>query len=354
VNSPLLTIISCLAIITVIVVSHEFGHFIIAKINGIRVSEFTIGVGPAIFRKKGKVTDFVIRILPFGGACIFAGLDGEPVEDSDGFGKGFRDAPVWSRIATVLAGPFFNILLALLLAAPLVWTYGADEPVIAAITEGLPAEAAGMQAGDEILKVDGHRVHLWREIMIRSMMNEGQDVEIVYRHDGQTYTVTITPAWSEADGRYFIGFAGGSYDIDCRNLKLIPYSWFEVRYWLDATIQGLKYMVNGHMSLDNLAGPVGVANVVDDTIEETVQYGWFTVFMNMLNLAVLLSVNLGIMNLLPVPALDGGKMLFLIYEVVSGKKLPPEKEGLINMIGIVLLVILMVVVLFNDVSRFFR
>lgn len=353
-KSPVLTIVSFLIIFMVVVVSHEFGHYIIARINGIRVNEFTIGFGPALFKKKGRVTEFVIRLFPFGGACIFDGMDGEPTQESDGFNKGFNEAPVWGRISTVLAGPVFNVILAFFLALPLVWVYGADLPNVVVAYEGYPAYEAGIREGDRVIKVDGHRVHLWREVIIRSLMNSGEPMDIVWEHEGQRYSSTITPAWSEEDQRYYIGFSGGTDIISCKNLNLIPYSWYEVRYWLDATIQSLKHMVTGHAKLDDLAGPVGVANVIDETIEDTQQYGGFTVFMNMVNLAVLLSVNLGIMNLLPIPALDGGRLLFLLFEAVSGRRVPPEKEGFVHMIGIILLLVLMVVVMFNDIGRFFR
>lgn len=367
-NSPVLTIVSFILIFTVVVVSHEFGHYLIARLNGIKVNEFSIGMGPALFKKKGKMTTFVIRLLPIGGACIFEGEDGVialPAEE-DGTdpqtaemkksleAKNFNDAPVWSRIASVFAGPVFNIILAYLLALFIVWFCGADLTTVGSVMEGYPAEAAGIQAGDVITKIDGHATHLWREVMVYSYMNDGKEMKIEYSRDGQKYTTSLTPKYSEEDGRRFIGFSGGADYIKCNNLRVFKYSWYEVRYWLVATVESLKYMVTGHAKLDDLAGPVGVANIIDDTIEETAPMGGFTVLLNMMNIAVLLSVNLGVLNLLPIPALDGGRLLFLIFEAVSGRKLPPEKEGIVHLIGFVLLMILMIVVLFNDIGRFFR
>lgn len=366
-HSPLLTIISFILIFTVVVVSHEFGHYLIARLNGIKVNEFSIGMGPAIFRKKGKMTTFVIRLLPIGGACIFEGEDGnvslpeEGKEDAQHAeikksleAKNFNDAPVWSRIASVFAGPIFNIILAYLLALFIVWFCGADLTTVGSVMEGYPAEAAGIQAGDRITKIDGHTTHLWREVMIYSYMNDGSDMTIEYSRNGEKFTTTLTPRYSQEEGRYYIGFSGGADYIKCSNLRVFKYSWFEVRYWLVATVESLKYMVTGHAKLDDLAGPVGVANIIDDTIEETKPLGAFTVLLNMMNIAVLLSVNLGVLNLLPVPALDGGRLIFLFIEAISGRKLPPEKEGLVHLIGFVLLMILMIVVLFNDIGRFFR
>ncbi|MCR4584483.1 MAG: RIP metalloprotease RseP [Lachnospiraceae bacterium] len=358
-NSPILTIVSFLIIFTVVVVSHEFGHFLIARLNGIKVVEFTIGMGPALFRKKGKHTEFVLRALPFGGACIFEGEDGNIREaevdiKDDTAGRNFNDAPVWGRIAAVLAGPVFNIILAYLLSLFMVWFSGADLPVVHSIMEGFPAEEAGLKEGDVITSINHSHVYVWREVVLKSFLNHGESLEIEYERGGEKFVTVLTPKYDEAEGRYYIGFSGGSDYVKCNNLKVFKYSAIEVRYWLVATVDSIKYMFGGHGKLDDLAGPVGVANVIDDTIEQTIPYGAMTVLLNMFNIAVLLSVNLGVINLLPVPALDGGRLLFLIFEAVSGRKIPPEKEGFVHMIGFVLLMILMVVVLFNDITRFFR
>ncbi len=358
-NSPILTIISFLIIFTIVVVSHEFGHFLIARLNGIKVVEFTIGMGPALFRKKGKHTEFVIRLLPFGGACIFEGEDGNIREAEvdvadDTAGKNFNDAPVWGRIAAVLAGPVFNIILAYLLSLFMVWFSGADFPVVRSIMDDYPAQEAGLEEGDVITAINHRKVYVWREVVLKSFLNLGEQLEIEYERDGQKFATVLNPKYDEVDQRFYIGFSGGSDYIKCNNLKVFKYSAVEVRYWLLATVDSIKYMFGGHGKLDDLAGPVGVANVIDETIEETIPYGAMTVLLNMFNIAVLLSVNLGVVNLLPIPALDGGRLLFLIFEAVSGRKIPPEKEGFVHMIGFVLLMILMVVILFNDITRFFR
>ena len=337
----IISILIFLIIFSVIVISHEFGHYAIARRNGIRVIEFDIGMGPVLYRKKGEETDLCIRLLPIGGACIFEGLTdtgmdvSENEEDNtelkqDNAPKpgSFNAAPVWARIAAVFAGPLFNVILAFFLGLFIVWVCGSDLPTVAKIAEGLPAEAAGIQAGDEIISIDGHRTYIWRDIMVRSALNTGAPMKIVYERNGERFETVINPAWSETDKRYYIGFSGGAEHVDCRNLKVFKYSWFEVRYWLDATIQSLKYMVTGHATADDLSGPVGIANVIDDTIEDTKKDGAFWVVVNMVNIALLLSVNLGVMNLLPLPALD--------------------------MIGFILLMILMVFVLYNDITRFFR
>lgn len=358
-TSMIITIISFIIIFTVVVVAHEFGHFLLARQNGIRVNEFAIGMGPVIFKKMIKGTRFVIRILPIGGACMFEGEDGnyenEEAEDKEtpelAKEGSFNAAPVWGRIATVLAGPIFNILLAYLLSLFICWFCGSDIPVLKDVTEGYPAETAGLQAGDRIVKMNHQKIHLWREVSVLSYISDGSPVEVTYERNGQRYETLITPLYSPEEDRFYYGFIGGGEFIACDNLSVFQYSWYEVRYWLLSTVQSLGYMIQGRASAEDIAGPVGVATVIDDTVEQTMDEGAFTVFLNMVNIAVLLSVNLGVLNLLPIPALDGGRLVFLLIEAVRGKRVPPEKEGVVHMIGFVLLMMLMVFVLYNDIMR---
>lgn len=356
-SSMFITIISFIIIFTVVVVSHEFGHFLIARQNGIKVNEFAIGMGPVIFKKIIRGTRFVIRLLPIGGACMFEGEDGNYEDEEDqetpeiAKEGSFNAAPVWGRIATVLAGPIFNILLAYLLSLFLCWFCGSDLPAVKEVTGGYPAEAAGIQGGDRIIKMGHQTIHLWREISVLSYISDGSPVEVTYERDGQQYETLITPIYSTEDGRFYYGFVGSGEYIDCDDLSVFKYSWYEVRYWLISTVQSLKYMIQGRASAEDIAGPVGVATVIGDTVEQTVDKGAFVVIVEMVNIAVLLSVNLGVLNLLPLPALDGGRLVFLLIEAVRGKRVPPEKEGLVHMVGFVLLMLLMVFVLYNDIMR---
>ena len=360
------TIVSYLLIFSVVCVSHEFGHFLFGRLNGIKVNEFTIGLGPVIFKKQGKNTLFTIRLFPFGGACIYEGMfpedeESDSADDNDAKDSGYIPAPgtfqaanVWGRIATVFAGPFFNIILAFLLSVILCWFCGSDLPIISDTMEGYPAEEAGLAEGDRIVEIDGQNIYLWREVSVTSMMNQGEPLSIVYERDGNEYETVITPKYDAENDRYYIGFTGGTEHVICNDISVFKYSWYEVRYWLITTYKSLGYLLSGNGSKDDLAGPVGVATVIDETIEETSQYGIFTVILNMINITILLSVNLGVLNLLPIPALDGGRLLLLLIEAVTGKRIPPEKEGIIQLIGFVLLAGLTVFVLFNDISRIFR
>lgn len=353
------TIIVFVLVFGVVVIAHELGHFLIAKMNGIKVVQFSIGMGPDIIKYTKGETKYVLKLLPIGGACMFEGEDGIYSNDQNGDDQNrpkpegaFNDANVWSRIATVFAGPFFNIILAFLLSLIVVGFSGESIPVINALTEGYPAQAAGLKEGDIITKIDGERIYLQGEVTFVSALSSGEPMEIEYKRDGKKYTTVITPKFSEQDNRYYLGFAIGEM-VQCKGFDLIKYSACEVRYWLKATVKSLLMLVQGKLSANDLSGPVGIATMIDETIEVTKPYGLPTVVINMINFAVLLSVNLGVMNLLPLPALDGGRLLFLLIEVVRGKPVSPEKEGMVHFVGFVALMILMVFVLYNDITRIF-
>ena len=363
--SILWTIISFIIIFSVIVICHEGGHFLIARLNGIRVIEFTVGLGPKILHFKKGGTEFSLRALPFGGACIFENpdeIDEEEAENEedekltkdieiDKRNKSFAEANVFSRIATVFAGPIFNIILAYFLGLIVVFFCGEVGTKVDVVTPGYPAEEAGIQAGDEIIKINGERVYLFSEIRLITYLDNADEFVIEYKRDGQVYSTTLTP---KGNGQQrLIGIQSKDF-VDCSNFKMFKYSALEVRYWLKVTFKSLKMLFTGKLKKDDLAGPVGVAQVIDTTIEETKQYGVATVVLNMVNIALLLSVNLGIMNLLPFPALDGGRLLFLFIEAIIGKKVPKKVEAYIHVAGIIVLLILSLFVLVNDITKFFR
>lgn len=358
----MVSLIIFFVIFSVLVISHEFGHYAIARRNGIRVNTFMIGMGPTLFSWHSGETRFEINLLPVGGACVFDGMDAmyDTGDEEDGGTPraldehSFPNASVGARIATVLGGPMANMIVAFLFALIVVGFSGTDLPEVYSVIENSAAEDAGIQAGDTIVSINGERIHVYREVQLFSSVNYGEPLEIVYERDGERYEVTLTPRYDEADGRYYIGLIGtGGYD-HLGAIDTLRYSFYEVEYWVRATIKSLALIFRGHFQLDDLSGPVGVVQVVDETYESTKTYGLPTVLLTFLNLSTLLSVNLGIMNLLPIPALDGGRLLLLIIEAIRGKKLPPDKEGYVTLAGAVALIALMVVVMLNDISKFFR
>lgn len=390
-------------IFCVIVVAHEFGHFIVAKANGIHVVEFTVGMGPSLFHFDKNGTRYSLRLLPLGGACIFEGEDGlnNAADDEDGettnsdsdkthlvevvvgdnteqvavsaekkqcenkpvvvetaqekeFAGAFPDAPVYARIATVLAGPMFNFILAFLLAMIIVGSIGSDLPIVGAISEGGGAEAAGMLAGDEIVKIDGKSIHLFREISLIALLNEGEDLAVTYKRDGQLYDCIVTPTYSPEANRYYLGVVMQAGYTKFDALGTIQYSFYEVKYWVDTTIKSLGMLGKGEASVKDLSGPVGMADTVDEIYTESKSDGAYYVWLNMVNFTILLSANLGVLNLIPFPALDGGRLFLLLIEAVRRKPIPPEKEGIVNAIGFTLLMLLMAVVMYNDIVKLFQ
>ena len=341
-----------------LVLFHEGGHFLIARANNIRVKEFTIGLGPQILKLQRGETLFSLRLLPFGGACIFDGMPGMEEEDEDGNVipldpddvHAFPNARVWSRIATVFAGPLFNFVLAFLIAV-IVTSLGTwDFPVVVGFTEDSAASDAGIMEGDLIVKIDKSAIHSASEARLISQFNNGETIQMTVERNGERVTVSFDPRYSAEDDRYYMGVYFGTYE-KVSGAQVIPCAWYTVRYYATATWRSLLLMIRGRLGADALSGPVGMVQMVDETYEVSKSYGALTVWLSMLELTLLLSVNLGVMNLLPIPALDGGRLLFLFLEVIRGKPIPPEKEGYVHLAGIIALVILMAFVLFNDIAR---
>lgn len=329
-----------------IVFFHELGHFILARKNGIDVDEFWIGMGPTIVHKKVGNTDYCLKLLPLGGACVM----GEDEENELKPGSFNSKSPL-RRISVIAAGPVFNFILVFLFALIFICIVGIDKPIISGVTEGSPAAEAGLQAGDEIVKMDNKSIHIFREISLYNQFHQGESMELTYRRDGKTSTVVITPVADET-GYYMLGVSSEGY-VKGTIFEKIVFSAYEVKYWIDMTLESLGQIITGKVGVDQLSGPVGVVNVVDSTYKESKEGGTLIVVLNMLRIALLLTANLGVMNLLPLPALDGGRLLFLIVELIRGKRIPPEKEGYVHTIGMVLLLVLMAFVMFNDVRKIF-
>lgn len=330
-----------------IVFFHEFGHFLLAKKNGIDVEEFAVGMGPVIFQKKYRRTRYSIRLLPIGGFCAM----GEDEEASDSPGS-FNRKSVWARISVIAAGPVFNFILAWIFAVILIFMIGYDEPVVSDVEAGYPAAEAGLQAGDRIVEMGGRKIHIYREVSAYLQFHPGENVAVTYERNGKETSVTLTPKMDEELGYERIGIAGGT-STRADLFSAVTYGTYEVKYWIQVTIDSLRMLATGRIGVDQLSGPVGIVDVVDDAYQQSRSYGIFVVAAQMLNLAILLSANLGVMNLLPLPALDGGRLVFLFVEAIRRKRVPPEKEGYVHFAGIVLLMILMVVVMYNDIQRVF-
>ncbi len=340
-------IVLAIIIFSFIVFFHELGHFLLAKKNGIDVQEFAIGMGPTLYAREYKGTKYAVHVLPIGGFCAM----GEDDEATDSPGN-FNNKSVWARISVIAAGPVFNFILAFIFAVILIGLVGYDKPVVDSVEEGYPAKEAGIGPGDTIVKLGDKKVHIFREISMYNQFHQGEEIEITYNHEGKEKTALLQPKMDEEAGYYRLGITSTGY-TKANILTAMQYGVYEVKYWMDVALGSLKMLITGQVGIDQVSGPVGIVNVVGTTYKESKSYGVFVVVVELMNLAILLTANLGVMNLLPLPALDGGRLVFLFIEAVRRKRVPPEKEGYVHLVGIMLLMILMVFVMYNDIRRIF-
>ncbi len=376
----MLSLLAAILVFGLIILFHEFGHFLLAKRGGICVVEFSLGMGPRLFSFVKGGTRYSLKLLPFGGSCMMLGEDEDEPQKTGGKkdeapagedgagrrlpatyaglalapgakGKYFDETSVWTRFLVIAAGPFFNFLLALICAFFVIGYAGYDPPRVYSVESGYPAEEAGIREGDVITRLNGKRIRIYRDILAYTAFHAGEPLTVEYERDGRTHEAFLEPKYSEETGSYLIGISGGIYQRPESVLTVARYSVYELRYWIDLTFGSLGMIVKRQVSSDDIAGPVRIVSMIDSTVDASRQYGLLVVLMNLANLCVLLSANLGVMNLLPIPALDGGRLVFILLEMVRGKPVDREKEGMIHMAGMALLMTLMIFILFNDVRN---
>ncbi|HHX59619.1 MAG TPA: RIP metalloprotease RseP [Epulopiscium sp.] len=344
VMSMVIKIAIVLLVFTVIVTAHEFGHFIMAKRSGVLVKEFAIGMGPKIISKQWGETAYSLRILPIGGYCMMQ----EEVGDSEDL-RSLSSKSVGQRLSILFAGPVMNFLLAFVLMFIIVMAQGQASNVIGEMNPGFPAEQAGMQIEDKIIMVNGIKTKNMHDITKALSTIENNIVEFKINRGGEEIGITLERQYSEANERYLVGFTP-TY-VKGNIINGIQNGFVQTINLLKMTIDGFVMLLTGQMGVDELAGPVGVitagVQVWDAGIKESV---WFAV-QQMFFLGALISVNLGVFNLFPFPALDGGRILFTTIEGVRGKPVDPKIEGFFHVLGFVLIMGLMVFVMYNDIAR---
>jgi regulator of sigma E protease len=349
------SIIVAILVFGLIVLIHELGHFLFAKMNKIAVVEFSIGMGPRLLHFKKGETTYSIKLLPLGGSCMMLGEDEENPDE-----RAFQNRSIPARMSVIAAGPIFNFILAFLLSLVLVGMSGYDITYIKEVTEGSPAYEAGMRSGDKLLKINGEKVSMYQEYILYKLMKPDEKMSQVefLRTDPQTgnqeiQTVSVTPQYSEESKKYLIGILIAPENKKAANAgDLVRHGYMEMEYDVKLTVKSLGMLFTGKASVSDLSGPVGIVVMIDDSVKAGLTVSVVAALMNVISMCILLSANLGVMNLLPIPALDGGRLLFLIIEAIRGKRMDPEKEGLVNMISMAALMALMIFVVFNDISRF--
>lgn len=343
----MLNIVIAILVFGFIVLVHEFGHFLFAKLGGIGVVEFSIGMGPRLVSFVRGETRYSIKVLPFGGSCMMVGED----ENNDN-PKAFNKKPVGTRIAVIAAGPVFNFILAFLFAMIIVSHNGHDDALLTGVMDGFPAAEAGLQAGDQIVGINGRKVTARRDVDLYLMSHPGETVTVKLERPagGEVLERVIKPVYVKDYQSYMLGVEFGPYSKVSGPAKLVYYSAYEVKYCIVSTFDSLRMLFTRQVAVDDaVAGPVRIVTMVGETVGEGREAGGFAPIYIVSFWILILSSTLGIMNLLPLPALDGGRLVFLLLELVRGKPIDPEKEGMVHMAGMMVLMALMVLILFNDI-----
>ena len=345
-------IISIILVFGLIVFIHEFGHFIVARLNKVKVNEFSIGMGPAISTFGKGETKYALRMFPIGGYCM---MEGQLEESEDP--NAFSNKKPWQRLAILFAGPCFNFILAFVLAIVVCHYSYIDPPTILEVEKDSAAYEAGIQPGDTITHLNGDRIYNFREIsLFRMMADPTKPVEVTIDRNGEVVQTTVLMKYDEKSGSYMFGIRSDSKLSESFSEE-VYYGALEVRLQIKSVFMTLGSMFRGKFNKDDLSGPVGIANMMSDVIDEAEDAaeesgsGFGLVLLNIVNFVVLLSANLGVMNLLPIPALDGGRILLVMFEAVTRKKVPADKELIITGIGAAILIVLMIFVLFNDIGK---
>ncbi|MBQ5332331.1 MAG: RIP metalloprotease RseP [Oscillospiraceae bacterium] len=344
--NTVISILCAVLIFCVIVIVHEFGHFIVARKCGINVQEFAIGMGPVIFQKQGKHTLFTIRLLPLGGFCSMG--EDEDSDDPDSF----RKKPVGKRIAVIAAGAVMNLILGFLIAIIVFLVSGRlTTSVIAEVTPGSGCEASGMTRGDKVINVNGVHIFTANDIIYQLRNDEDGIVDFVIELNGEKLSldgVKFGLTIDEKTGERVLNYDFKVFQKKLEPAELIPAAANKFMYYSRLILMSLRDLISGKYGLNNLQGPVGIVTVISESAEKSgFDIGY------LLDIAMLISVNVGIFNLLPLPALDGGRLVFLIIEAFRRKPFKAETEGMIHFAGFALLMLLMLVVTFNDVKNIF-
>lgn len=436
-----MSVVIAIIIFSLLIFFHELGHFLLAKKNGIRVVEFSIGFGPRIFSFEKGDTRYSIKLLFFGGSCqMLSGDFFEEDELEQDREHTFESRSVWARIAVVIAGPLFNFILAWIFAVIVMGGAGYDKPVIQQVVEGSPAEKAGLQPGDLIKRFQGEDITLSREISVELYIHpvSEETIEVVYERDGKEYTANVEPEYQETyvmgitytmrdgvaaavgdltkgapyekaggkkgdviteingtkiedsdalnqylteypltgdvvkltvqrDGEevalevtpqkgsegYTMGLSYNLFRYETTPAETIRYSFAEMKYQVESVFKSFGMLFRGELGVDAFSGPVGIVDIIGDTYEGAKEEGAWITFLSVANIVILLSANLGVMNLVPIPGVDGGRLVFLLVEAITGKAVPKKFEGVLTAVCLILLMLFALVIMYHDIMRLF-
>ena len=345
-----MTLIYFILILGVIILIHEFGHFIFAKKAGIYVYEFSIGMGPRIFKwtRKNDETEYSIRLIPIGG---FVQMAGEEIEDDPEVPKDkkFSAKTFGQKFMTVIAGIMNNFLLAIFLYFIIALFTGApqNKAIVGEISKDYPAYTSGLQTGDRILKLNGKDASTYDTLALQLQVNTGEDITLEVERDGKNIEVELTPkkVKENGEGIYRYGFAITD-KVETGFFASLKYAFSKTFSLIHQMILIIGYLITGNLGINALSGPVGIFGIVGTAADAGI---W-----SVLSLIALLSVNVGFINLLPIPAFDGGRLIFIIIEKIKGKPVDPKLENTIHAVGLFLLMALMLLITYNDIIRLIK
>lgn len=331
----MLTAVAAIFVFLMVILVHEFGHFAVAKLVGIRVNEFSIGMGPKLLQSKKGETEYTLRLLPIGG---YVKMEGEDESSDDP--RSFNNVSVLSRIGVVAAGAIMNFILAIVVLAIVSYGAGMQTTTINETTIGSPAEAAGLLPGDVITNINGKKTNSWEKVVdYINSSDHTKEIEIEIRRDNENKVFMIKPILQ--DGRTMIGIGP---QLEKTFLSAIKGGFQKTIMLLKLMFEFVGMIFKGQVSTSDLSGPVGVIREVGKAAKLGI--------LDLLLLLGFISINLGFFNLLPIPALDGSRIIFLLIELLRGKPIDPDKEGFIHFVGFILLISLMILVTFKDISKF--
>lgn len=334
----MLTVIAAIVVFCLLILSHELGHFLMARLFGVAVVDFSLGMGPKIAKWQGKYTQYTLRAFPIGGWCNMLGED----ESSDN-PRAFCQKPVWQRMLIVAAGPITNFLFAVLLFIVIFMMMGtySQENVVGEPIADMPAQAAGILPGDRIIRIDGKEISSWGEI--GAAVNTAQPGHVLHfelNREGRVLGLDIQPYFNEEGGNWMIGVQPVR---ERQNIfTAISLGMQQSIEFVRMLVVAVIGMFQGTVPVD-VAGPVGIVSIIGEQANQGLQ--------NLLLLTAILSINLAIINLLPLPALDGSRLVFLAVERLRGRPINREREGMVHFIGLLLLMGLMVVITYHDIMR---
>ena len=363
--SIFITLIAALIVFSAVIAIHEFGHFTVAKLCGIQVNEFSIGMGPALWKKIYKGTQYSLRALPVGGYVALEGEespesqqaeavrdereaeDENPVPPEQRTGIPLNEALVWQRVLVMVAGAFMNFVLGFVVLVILVAAQeGAiTSKTIYSIENDALCGQTGLQAGDEIVAVNGRRCFVANDILYELVRTEAYRARFTVKRDGQKVELPDVQfdTWQDESGQTHMTLGFTVYGIKKTPLNVLKEAWNSTLYYGRIAFISLADLVRGRESINNLSGPVGIVTAIG----QAASYGW----QDLLELLALITINLGVFNLLPFPALDGGKVVFLIIEGVTGHAVPEKLQGTLTIAAFALLFGLMLFATYNDIIR---